>query len=246
MKPLLYACWHPGNSDQYRRLADVLALTARRHCGDAWEVVVERIPEPVLRGPRSSDSEAANHRKLGHWAEVVAEQPDGRPVLLVDADTFVLGDLSPLWDRRFHIAITEREHASRYPLNAGVVAARACPSVRLFFDRWLARDREFLLDAEAHKPWRQRYGGMNQSSLGSMLESATPGALGLHIERLPCQVWNCEDSSWAVAGPETRIVHVKSALRMAVFQILAAAPAWRGLAQQWLRLDAEARETVAA
>lgn len=247
MKPLLYACWHPGNSDQYRRLADVLALTARRHCGDAWEVVVERIPEPVLRGPRSSDSEAANHGKLQRWAEVVAEQPDGRPVLLLDADTFILGDLWPLWDGRpFDLAITEREYASRYPLNAGVIACRVASGVRMFFDRWLVRDREFLLDTDARQPWRQQFGGQNQASLGALLSGATTGVLGINVARLPCRVWNCEDSAWALAGPETRIVHAKSALRMACFRTLAPAKAWRGLAEQWLRLDAEARETVAA
>lgn len=245
VRPLLYAAWFQGNSDQYARLAAVLELTARRHCPD-WEVVVESISEPVLRGPRSSESEAANHRKLGRWAEVVAEQPDGRPVLLVDADTFVLGALDSLWGIPFDVAITEREPGCRYPLNAGVVACRVSSGVRMFFDRWLVRDREFLLDAEARQPWRQQFGGQNQASLGALLTSATPAVLGVRVETLPCRVWNCEDSAWALAGPETRIVHAKSALRMACFRQLAPAKAWRGLADQWLRLDAEAREAVAA
>lgn len=245
MQPLLYAAWFEGNSDQYARLAAVLELTARRHC-PGWEVCVERISEPVLRGPRSSDSEAANHRKLARWAEVVGLQPHGRPVLLLDADTFIRGDLSGLWSIPFDLAVTEREADCRYPLNGGAVACRVSSRVLPFFDAWHRRDREFLLDADARQPWRHQFGGQNQASLGCLLSGALPATMGLHVDRIPCRTWNCEDSAWALAGPETRIVHVKSALRMAVFRQLAPAKAWRGLADEWHRLDAEAREAVAA
>ena len=78
-------------------------------------------------------------------------------------------------------ALTDVDRAKVDVYRAEVDAER---SVRLFFDRWLARDREFLLDAEARAPWRRTYGGQNQASLGALLESVTPGALGLQVAQV--------------------------------------------------------------
>jgi hypothetical protein len=222
---------------QYGRLAAVLAHTARRYC-PAWDVNVRRIEPHTLRAASGNASDADNHHKLTEWRRIVAEAPDGARILLVDADTFVTAPLDPLWDRAFDVAYTARA-SSPFPLNAGVVAIRVGPESRRFMAAWLARDAAFLADTELRRPWRKRYGGMNQASLGALLESGQSETLGVSIAALPCAEWNCEDTSWATFDPTvTRIVHVKSGLRMAVFNIVAGTPKTRLLARIWREIDA--------
>jgi hypothetical protein len=228
---------------QYPRLAAVLALTARRHAPD-WDVRVQQIPPHNLRAATGSDSHAANHHKLQAWERIAASAPDGARVLLVDADTFVTGPLDGIWEQAFDVAYTARD-AARYPLNAGVIALRVGPETRAFMAAWLAQDALFLRDREAAHTWRQRYGGQNQASLGAILEAGVHTGRGLHLVALPCAEWNCEDTTWARFGPATRIVHVKSALRLDAFDV-ARTPKTRTLAAMWRALDAEARATEAA
>lgn len=91
-----------------------------------------------------------------------------------------------------------------------------------------------------HRRWRKQYGGISQASLGAIL--ARGDADDLNLVELPCQEWNCEDSSWSMFDEHTRIVHVKSALRRAAFgtetpekpgvELLAAL--WTQLAQKYI------------
>lgn len=243
MRPRLFSVWFHGASDQYERLSRVLALTARRHC-PTWDIDVRQIPEHTLRSASGNASDGDNHWKLQHWAAAVRDAPDGAQILLLDADTFVTAPLDPLWDHAFDVAYTARD-ASRYPLNAGVIAVRVSPAARAFMHLWLAQDAALMRNRDAHRAWRQKYGGMNQASLGAVMEEAVPLMDGFRLRALPCVHWNAEDTAWARFGPETRIVHVKSALRMTAFA-MASFPKVRALARMWRDLDAEAQSSVVA
>lgn len=218
-------------------------MTAARH-SPGWDISVREIPTHNLRAASGSVSHAANHHKLTEWRRLVVEAPDGAQLLLVDADTFVVAPLDPLWDIPFDFAYTTRI-AARYPFNAGVIAVRVSPRTRRWMDAWLAQDRAFLTDNDDARPWRAKYGGQNQASLGALLESDVAAALGLTIAALPCSIWNAEDTCWASVDAATRIVHVKSALRMDAFQ-MARSPRTHDLATTWRNLDGQARAAAGA
>jgi hypothetical protein len=240
VRPALCSVYFGDRTGQYPRLAAVLAHTARVHC-PAWDVTVREIQPPTARAATGSTSHAANHHKLIEWAHAVRDAQDGQRLVLVDADTFITGPLDPLWDLPFDFAYTTRE-AARYPLNAGVIAVRVGPAVRRWMEAWLAVDAAFLRDAADGFPWRQRYGGQNQASLGATLESGLIDDLGLTVAALPCREWNCEDSAWAEFDPTlTKIVHVKSALRMDAFD-KHRSPHTRQLAVMWKALDLGIRD----
>ena len=231
--PRFESVWFRGNSLQYPRLARVLEHTARKHC-PGWYVNVTEVEPTAVKGPSGTQSHADNSWKLGYWARLVTDAPEGARLLLADVDTFVVRNLDVLWTKDFDVAYTVRPASCRLPLNGGVVAVRVSELTRDFMRAWLATDRRFLADPEEHRPWRKRYGGMNQSSFGYMLTS--PG--GVKFAALPCLEWNCEDSSWVDFDSEvTRIVHVKSALRMAVFGIGPRARKVKPLARMWRDLD---------
>ncbi len=238
MRPRLESVWFRGQSDQYPRLARVLEHTARRQC-PWWFVRVREVDRCELRG-RSGTAAADNSWKLEHWVRAVTAAPDGARVLLVDVDTFVTRNLDALWDVDFDVAYTVRAADCRLPLNGGVLAVRVGDLTRKFMEGWLAKDRQFLEDPDERQPWRKQYGGHNQASFGYMITSHFPEVLTL--ASLPCLEWNCEDSTWADFDPDvTRIVHVKSALRMAVFNISSPLKV-RALARLWRMLEREAED----
>lgn len=240
MTPRLVSVWFDGDSHQYPRLARVLDFTARRHC-PSWEIDVRRIEEPKIHGNLGRFA-GDNHRKLEEWVAAVDVAPDGTGVLLLDADTFVCRPLDDLWDLDFDFAYTVRPPGARLPINAGVIAVRAGDRSRRFLHAWLDRDLAFLRRPDGDmKDWRKRYGGQNQASLGATLTVGFNPVPDLAVSALPCETWNCEDLCWSTFSPETRIVHVKSALRMDIFN-LGLAPRVKHLSDLWKALESEAAE----
>jgi hypothetical protein len=108
-------------------------------------------------------------------------------------------------------------------------------------DLWLDSNARMRADRKLQSVWR-RYQGINQRALGQLLEERRH-ELG-DVRQLPCAEWNCEDSAWPSFDPAiTRIVHVKSALRDAVFHSPtppAVKPHLRSLARTWLALEQDA------
>lgn len=165
-RPRLEACFFPGSS-RWRRMAAVLEYSAKRHC-PGWDVNVEEVPGPTDPSPLGMPAHAANTRKLDWWADRVVSAADGAQQLLVDADVVVLRPLDDLWEMDFDLAYTGRPPGARFPLNAGVVAVRACEGTRALFGAWVAENAQVL--RARRESARARYGGCNQAALGSLFE----------------------------------------------------------------------------
>lgn len=238
--PLLAAVYFGTGAagGDFRRLARVLEYSALRHA-PTWRVDVREIPPPVgYRSTLGVPAHEHNSAKLDHWRDVITSADDGDRVLLIDVDTMITGSLDSVWDLPFDLAYTSA--AQRLPLNAGVVFVRVSPRSRAFLEQWAAVNRSFLGDATALRPWRTRYAGINQAALGFMLERAGHGCA---IERLDGAIWNCEDSTWKrFAPPTTRIVHLKSDLRRAIFRGLAPRPELTPIIAAWRALEGSADE----
>jgi hypothetical protein len=243
MNPRLISCYFgKGAGDQWPRLARVLAHTAAEHC-PGWDVDITRITPPPMKSAIGRISHVHNTQKMECWAQAVLNAPAGAQVLLIDADTMILRSIDDVWDQPFDMAYTTKP--SRFPFNSGVVFFRVSPAVREFVERWRAENRRMLGDGKHHQVWRSKYGGINQAALGYMLDSDI--AAHLQLVKLPCLEWNCEDSSWSQFDPAvTRIVHVKSALRRAVFRIGPTPTKLRPLMKRWRQLEEAATVPVEA
>lgn len=234
--PRLVACWFPGDAEaQWRRLARVLAYTAAQQCS-TWRIDIRAIRPPAAPAIDGTPASEHNTQKLDHWWQTVEALADGTRVLLIDADTMILRPLDEVWDRPFDVAYTVRPPRARMPFNAGVLFLRVSDRTRNLLARWAEVNRQMLRSRPLHQPWRRKYGGMNQAALGAVLESAQFSGLDWHP--LPCLEWNCEDHTWTGFDPAvTRIVHVKSALRMGALATGLAQPSLRTLIHQWRRLE---------
>jgi hypothetical protein len=240
LRPPILAAAYFGTGqagDQYGRLARVLEHTAAVHCPD-WTIRVERLTAPpVYTSALGVNSHVTNSQKLEWWRGVVAAAEDGDRVLLIDADMMITRPLEDVWTRPFDLAYTIRE-AGRLPLNGGVVFLRVSPATRRFVDRWFDRNQRFLASAIEHRQWRTKYAGINQAAFGYMLERDRDPAVTL--ARLTCHEWNSENTTWAKFDPAvTRIVHLKSGLRRALFG-MPAKPEHKRLIAIWHSLEAEA------
>ena len=239
MIPRLEACYFGGDpTGQWCRMVRVLTHCAAQHCA-TWDVQIRHIIPPLLKSALGIASHVENTQKMEHWHHLVSTAPDGAQLLLTDADTMILRPLDDLWDREFDLAYTTKE--SRFPFNSGVVALRVSPEVRAFVAAWRDENLRMLGDGQHHQEWRRRYGGINQASLGCMLEQGE--RYGVRLGTLPCREWNCEDSSWAAFDPHvTRLVHLKSSLRKALFHrgYLGHLAQLRPLITIWRQLEHEA------
>jgi hypothetical protein len=243
--PILAAAYFGTGSagDHYSRLARVLEYTAGVHCPE-WTIRVERLKAPpAYNSVLGVHSHVTNSQKLEWWRGVVAAAEDGDRVLLMDADMMITRPLGDVWDRAFDLAYTIRTEG-RLPFNGGVVFVRVSPAIRAFVDRWLAVNMKFLGNANDHRHWRTKYAGINQASFGYMLERELDPSLVL--ERLTCHEWNAENTAWAKFDPNiTRIVHLKSGLRRALFGVEAERREHKRLIGIWHELEARARAAAA-
>jgi hypothetical protein len=234
----LESCYFtPPDNVQWPRLARVLLHTARRHC-PGWDVRIRPMAPARLRAyPRASLAFIDNVRKVIDWTETIAAASIGDRILLIDTDTFLVRPLDPVWDFDFDLAYTARLPTIAMPLNAGVIVVRVSAVTQAFMRAWRDENIRMLADPAYHETWMRRFGGINQAALGSLFRQAH----GVRLLALPCAEWNCEDTSWDHFDPaHTRIVHVKSALRLAVFNLVGASPVTRPLVKVWRQLEADA------
>lgn len=252
--PHLVSCYFANGSDtRFERMARVLRYTAAKYCPD-WTIAIDAITPAPMRSALGVPSHVSNTQKMEAWWRAVEALPDESRVLLIDADTFIVGPLDAVWDLDFDFAYTSKEH-TRFPFNSGVVFLRVTPAVRAFMRVWRDENVRMLGDAANHRPWREAYGGINQASLGYALRQAgidpkhppadafpfTSSAGTMQIRRIPCQVWNCEDSHWHTFDPQaTRIVHLKGILRTCLFQPTSRRSRLRTLITLWHALERDA------
>jgi hypothetical protein len=239
--PRLVSCYFGSKGDAWHRMAEVLRYTAEKRCSH-WDRVIDVIGPATCVSAIGAYQHAANAHKQWYWAKAVDEAPDDTRMLLIDADTAILRPLDTVWEYGFELAYTIRI-GSRFPLNGGVVFLRVNKRTRDFMRRWAERTSENLADPNARNTWRRDYGGVAQAALVTLLNQRDHG---LNLHKLRCVEWNCEDSAWATFQPlVTRVLHVKSALRHAVFgtkQIHI--PAVKRLAANWRAIEAESRRAA--
>jgi len=232
----LVSCYF-GVSSDWDRLARVLEVGARKHCA-GWDIDIRRIPAPAPTHSLSAGKNANTH-KLDWWVDQVEAAEDGTRLLLIDSDTMIVGPLDDAWSDDFDFAYTVKD--GRFPLNAGVVFLRVSSRVKTFMRLWRSENRWMFRDSAYHQPWYRRFGGLNQSALGKMLTEGAADDLGVKLATLPCATWNCENETWDAFGPGTRIVHMKSGLRLAALATGDGSNKLMPLVRAWRNLEREAR-----
>jgi len=150
----------------------------------------------------------SNHEKLKVWARLLEESDED--IIFLDTDIYCLRDFRYGMKRVKHIGLTYRAPGQGFPINGGVVFVRNNPESKEFFQEWIAADKHLYNNPEDHAPWRLKYAGINQSSLGYIMEEK---GLSKLVTKLRCQEFNCVEpwTSWR----QSNLIHIKGRLRRA-------------------------------
>ena len=193
-----------GDNPQWQRLFRAFEASVRENCPDAELHVIRSERGPIRKNLPAHCS--LNTQKLHVWRAAVHAY-DGE-LVLIDADTIVLRDLTEAFERfRFDVAYTERPGAFR--INAGVVFVQANRYSRRFFDRWVMINDALFDNQPECLAAITEHAGLNQAALIHLLDSPTI----CDTLELPCEVWNSTQETWHTVCDQTYVVHIKNKLR---------------------------------
>ncbi len=214
-----------GN-EPFRKLAQVLERSARANCpGATLDIVKLAQPAPIAN---TAEHVAWNTHKLHSWCDCV--QAATEPVVLMDTDMLVLGDLEDAFDppigfdvrpHPFDVAYTVRP--GPHLINAGVMFVNPTEAGKRFIREWSAFNDELVArGSECVSDMVNAYGGINQAALTLTVQ----GAEGVELHELDCAVWNSTRQTWVasmkgLAGEDgferPKVIHINTKLRRSCF-----------------------------
>ena len=192
-----------GIYDNFRK---VFYYSAKKHMPNAEIICLTEVPK-INRS--RGNTYAAMTERLNMWKEAVKDITGN--IILCDIDIVFLSDMFKAFeDFEFDVAYTKRGGHHK-PINGGVVFMRE--SGKKFIDTWTAVNNKMYVDVKLHKKWKRKYHGMNQASLGYLIEH--PEKHGIKLIALPCQKYNACEKEWPHISAETKAIHLKTMLRHA-------------------------------
>jgi lipopolysaccharide biosynthesis glycosyltransferase len=194
---------------KYEKLAEVFEYSVKKNCPEA-DLELLKVKPPELKKKIRSKSFASNTLKLKLWLKVLKNTDDD--VVFMDCDMIVLKDISDVFKNRFDIGYTKRT-GSRIPYNGGVMFVKNTPEAIKFVELWKEINDKMYNDYSFHHTWRNKYAGMNQAAFGYIMET---GGYKAKLKSFSCDIWNSCVENWPKINDETRIVHIKGALRRSV------------------------------
>ena len=205
---IVTVCFDYPDRPEFGKLLNVFRSSVKRNMPDA---------EYIEYRPKPPEYDGRNHGyldntfKLDIWYEhmMTADQP----VIFIDCDMLALRDVSYVFDMNFDIAITACPRGYMVPLNGGVIFAKPNWRARVFFQRLKEINQKMYDDYEFHKPWQDKYHGMNQSAMGYVLEKYSES---INIKALPTLEFNAIECDWKYVRDRTCFLHINKGLRRAI------------------------------
>jgi hypothetical protein len=194
----------------YKILLDVFKKSIKTHMPEAeYRELILEAPDKVLGHKYGITS---NSFKLAKWVEFLEGCEDN--VIFADCDMLMVSSAKRAFEHEFDIAYTRRSRSVHIPINCGIIMVRPNERSRAFFREWLRINDLMYEDASFHKPWRDKYHGINQAAFGYMLEKGNHEA-SLYVYET--RDWNAVDCDWPYINDNTVFVHIKGALRDVIY-----------------------------
>jgi hypothetical protein len=149
----------------------------------------EIIIPPPKKDPTKEYFMTKNTVKLGYWIDAVKESKENTAIM--DCDMLALKDMECAFDHDFDIGISVRN--AKIKLNGGLLFVRPNERSIKFLEYWRDINLQMYQRPEFHSPYRTKYAGMNQASLGFCLENYQDD---LHLAEFPCRIWNVCQEDW--------------------------------------------------
>lgn len=192
--------WVFGN--ERNQVYQVLCKVLKQSCDRLGvPLIVHDIP-PVDRTQKQYCFES-NHYKLKFWNEFVSTIT--KPILIIDSDMVCINDPRKYMQLVENVGLTFKDNRiNRF--NGGCVFVQPTDVAKKIFSDWVKYDELLYNDKKIHDEYRSRYFGMNQSSMGYMIENFNVPITRLFMNHVnECENWEC----WKTAS----LVHLKGRLR---------------------------------
>lgn len=187
---------------RYKRLLNVFEKSARKHIPKVKITIVNEKPINNI-----------NHKYDTFFAFVMAAEytiAAGDNVAVCDCDLMFKKDISDVWNKDFDIAVTVRK---KMPFNTGIWFYRHNERSVNFVNHWIENCKTIADNYEQYESYTDSHGGIDQAALALTIDQGHE----IKLLELPCQEWNSCQGEWATADENTRVIHIKSKLRMACF-----------------------------
>lgn len=215
----MYICTVQFDSDHltadYAELLEVFKKSIRKNMPHAklFEIKIAEPPKEEYKPYFMT----YNTVKLEAWVnflKVVKESGHPENIIFADCDMLLLQDASHAFDIPFDVAYTARDIIYKSPLNGGIMFARPTAAAIEYFEKLLEINNRMYEDEMFHKPYLEKYVGMNQAAQGYLLEH--PEEHNAVVHKFMTTQWNAVEGDWQRINGETVFVHFKGKLRLAV------------------------------
>jgi hypothetical protein len=199
-------------NDHYSRMFKVFKKSLEHHMPEAEKIYVRTEAPTVISG--STEHKAANTHKLKIWSEKMWES-NNTNFIFMDIDTFLRDDISDAFNLDFDIAYTGSSK-DLFPFNLGVMFIRKNERTRKFLEKWAEVNNEMYRNRKFHKPYEDKYAGINQAAFGWMLENYEEK---IKLRVLPPDIYNCSNNRQWRKHKRAKVIHVKHSLRQELFKL---------------------------
>lgn len=201
-----YTWFYSPDRLDFPRMRNVFDYSLRKYNPDI-EIEEEKASyPPETKGQKPAHFE--NIYKLKYWNNAVQKAKE--PIVLMDCDMMVIGNIKNILDNPGDVVFTTRNY-STVKTNAGVVLVRPTDMAKEFFREWLRVSVEdFNLENYMWLDYIKEFKGATQSTLAYLRDK---GKFEDIIGEMPCPIWNCAALEWNRIKKDTKIIHVKSQLR---------------------------------
>ena len=214
-KPIVFSIWFDRHEDisRYKEYSKVWKVSAEKHLKDVEHHCMAVDPPnfddpcPVFhRGDRKiGPSKTLSWlKKIDMWEKLIDKHPD-RPILMCDTDIAFFGNpfdelLAGEFD--FDVALCGN--------NTGAVYFSGSKKSREFMRQWWFTTHYLFDRPKLYQKLDKKYKGLDQSSMGYMLEQDSHNADVLQLPRRFHSIWNDYEHP-------CYLMHYHSALKSAVF-----------------------------
>jgi hypothetical protein len=129
-------------------------------------------------------------------------------IAVCDCDMMFLKSIEYIEDKEFDIAVTTRD---KIKFNTGLWFYRPSERSRLFVIEWINQTKKIMENFCRYEEFCHEHGGIDQASLFVTVKKLKRK---IKLLELPCSEWNSTQSEWKEVDKNTRIVHIKSKLRL--------------------------------
>lgn len=137
--------------------------------------------------------------KMNLWKRLVDSSTKDN-ILLLDADTVLVRDVRPFFDKNFSIGFTyktDEDENLAWPINTGVILVKNNSSSKLFFHKWVNLTGDFVRDCKNEDRRLEGWGALDQAAFGFLVGVRTPESFGrgqcvdeCFVQGFPCSALN--------------------------------------------------------